>query len=127
MMSDGLPDLGDLEREVMVLVWQHGPIIAETVRERLDRPLKESTVRTVLRRLEEKGYVTHSIEGRTYVFQAVEARERVAAKAVRRIVDWFCNGSMDDVLVGMVDTQMLDRRQLEMLMAKIDEAKRGKK
>jgi len=125
-MTDALPNLGDLEREVMMLVWQHGPIIAETVRERLNRPLKESTVRTVLRRLEEKGYVTHSIDGRTYVFQAAEPREQVAAKAVRRIVDWFCNGSMDDVLVGMVDTEMLDRRQLERLIAKIDKAKRGK-
>jgi len=125
-MTDALPNLGDLEREVMMLVWQHGPIIAETVRERLNRPLKESTVRTVLRRLEEKGYVTHSIDGRTYVFQAAEPREQVAAKAVRRIVDWFCNGSMDDVLVGMVDTEMLDRQQLERLIAKIDKAKRGK-
>ncbi len=81
----------------------------------------------MLRRLEEKGYVTHSIERRTYVFQAVEPRGQVAAKAVRRIVDWFCNGSVDDVLVGMVDAKMLDRRQLEMLMAKIDEARREKK
>jgi BlaI family penicillinase repressor len=127
MMINDLPDLGELEREVMLLVWNHGHIIAETVRERLSRPLKESTVRTVLKRLEEKGYVTHLVEGRTFVFKAAESRQHVAAKAVQRIVDWFCNGSVDEVLVGMVDRQMLDREQLQMLMAKIDEAKRGKK
>lgn len=126
-MDTGLPDLGDLERDVMLLVWQHGPIVAEAVRERLTRPLKESTIRTVLRRLEEKGYVTHTTEGRTFVFSAVEPRAHVAAKAVQRIVDWFCNGSMDDVLVGMVDTDMLDRRQLKMLMTKIDGARHGRK
>src|ERR1700688_1984129 len=58
-MDDSLPELGDLEREVMHLVWANAPITAEAVRERLSRPLKESTVRTVLRRLEDKGYTTH--------------------------------------------------------------------
>jgi predicted transcriptional regulator len=125
-MDENLPDLGDLEREVMQLVWDHETITAEAVRERLERPLKESTVRTVLRRLEDKGYVTHAVEGRTYVYSAAEPRARVAAKAVKRIVDWFCNGSVDEVLVGMVDSAMLDKRQLRLLADKIAEA-RGRK
>jgi BlaI family penicillinase repressor len=126
-MDESLPDLGDLEREVMQLVWANDPVTAESVREQLDRRLKESTVRTVLRRLEEKGYVTHTVDGRTYVYHATQARGRVAAKAVQRIVDWFCNGSVEEVLVGMVDSAMLDQRQLRMLADKIAEAKRGKK
>ena len=126
-MDATLPDLGDLEREVMQLVWAHAPVTAEAVRERLQRPLKESTVRTVLRRLEEKGYVTHTVAGRTYVYQAVAPRGRVAAKAVQRIVDWFCNGSMEEVLVGMVDASMLDQRQLRLLADKVAKAKQGKK
>ena len=77
----------------MQLVWANGPVTAEAVRERLSRPLKESTVRTVLRRLEDKGYTTHTVDGRTYVYQAAEPRGHVAAKAVQRIVDWFRNGS----------------------------------
>ena len=124
-MDETLPDLGDLEREVMQLVWANGPVTAESVRERLDRRLKESTVRTVLRRLEEKGYVTHTVDGRTYVYHATQPRGRVAAKAVQRIVDW-CNGSVEEVLVGMVDSAMLDQRQLRMLADKIAEAKRKK-
>jgi BlaI family transcriptional regulator, penicillinase repressor len=124
-MDATLPDLGDLEREVMQLVWAHAPVTAEAVRERLERPLKESTVRTVLRRLEDKGYVTHTVEGRTYVYQAVAPRGRVAANAVQRIVDWFCNGSMEEVLVGMVDASMLDQRQLRLLADKVAKAKGG--
>jgi BlaI family transcriptional regulator, penicillinase repressor len=126
-MSDDLPDLGELEREVMQLVWAHAPVTAEMVRERLDRRLKESTVRTVLRRLEEKGYVSHSVEGRTYVFQARDDRQRVAAKAVRRVAEWFCNGSIEEVLIGIVDSRMLDKEQLETLSKKIEEAKRRRK
>jgi BlaI family transcriptional regulator, penicillinase repressor len=126
-MSDDLPDLGALEREVMQLVWLHAPVTAEMVRERLKRRLKESTVRTVLRRLEEKGFVNHSIEGRTYVFRAVDDRQSVAAKAVRRVAEWFCNGSIEDVLIGIVDSKMLDKQQLEQLSKKIEEAKRKRR
>ena len=122
-----LPELGDLEHEVMQLVWEHGPVTAESVREKLSRRLKESTVRTVLRRLEEKGYTTHTVDGRTYVYTAAEPRARVAAKAVQRIVDWFCNGSMEEVLVGMVDSKMLDQRQLRALADQVAKAKVGRK
>jgi predicted transcriptional regulator len=107
----------------MQLVWAHAPITAESVREKLARRLKESTVRTVLRRLEDKGYVRHIVDGRTYVYHAAQPRGRVAAKAVQRIVDWFCNGSIEEVLVGMVDTAMLDQRQLRMLADKVAKAK----
>ena len=126
-IDDSLPDLGDLEHEVMQLVWANGTITAEVVRELLSRPLKESTVRTVLRRLEEKGYTTHTVDGRTFVYQAAEPRGHVAAKAVQRIVDWFCNGSMDEVLVGMVDTAMLDPKKLHALADKIAKAKAASK
>src|SRR4030081_4139474 len=118
-MDDSLPELGDLEREVMQLVWANAPVTAQAVRERLSRPLKESTVRTVLRRLEDKGYTTHTVDGRTYVYQAAETRGRVAAKAVQRIVDWFCNGSVEEVQISKVDSAMLDQRQFRMLTDKV--------
>jgi BlaI family penicillinase repressor len=125
-MSDDLPDLGELERGVMQLVWARGPITAETVRAELKRRLKESTVRTVLRRLEEKGYVRHTVDGRTYVYRAAEPRGQVAARAVQRIVKWFCNGSVEEVLVGMVENEMLDQQQLRALADKIAKARKGK-
>jgi BlaI family penicillinase repressor len=129
--DDSLPDLGDLEHEVMQLVWANGTVTAEAVREQLSRPLKESTVRTVLRRLEEKGFTTHTVDGRTFLYRAAQPRAHVAAKAVQRVVDWFCNGSMDEVLVGMVDTAMLDPKKLRALADRVAkakaEAKGGKK
>jgi BlaI family transcriptional regulator, penicillinase repressor len=125
--DDSLENLGDLQREVVQVVWAGAPVTAETVRERLSRPLKESTVRTVLRRLEEKGYVTHTVDGRTYVYDAAEPRGRVAAKAVRRIVDWVCNGSVEEVLVGMVDSNMINRKQLRMLADRIGRRNPGRK
>jgi BlaI family transcriptional regulator, penicillinase repressor len=123
-MSNTPPDLGDLELEAMQLIWTEGPMTAELVRERLARKLKESTVRTVLRRLEDKGYLGHTVDQRTFIFHATEARHHVAAKAVKRIVDWFCNGSMEEVLVGMVDSALLDDRQLHALAARLEQAKK---
>ena len=128
-INDEAKDLGDLERAVMQLIWSNGEMTAETVRESLEhqgRPLKESTVRTVLRRLEEKGFLTHETEARTFIYRAAEARGKVAAKAVKRIVDWFCNGSMEEVLVGLVDSKMLDQKQLQDLAKKIEKARAGK-
>ena len=123
-MSEPLPDLGDLEREVMQLVWRHGPVTAEAVRERVSKPLKESTIRTVLRRLEDKGYVTHTVEGRTFHFRAAEKRGTVAARAVQQIMDWFTGGSLEEVLVGLVDNKKLDPKQLQALSEKIARAKK---
>jgi predicted transcriptional regulator len=126
-LSGELRDLGELEHEVMQLVWARGSITAEQAREELHRPLKESTVRTVLRRLEDKGYVTHTVEGRTFHFVAAEARATVAAKAVQRIADWLCNGSLEEVLTGMVDNATLSPKELQMLSDKISKARERKK
>jgi BlaI family transcriptional regulator, penicillinase repressor len=126
--SDHDPSLlGDLEREVLQLVWAKGPLTAETIREHLDRPLKDSTVRTVLSRLEEKGYLRHKVDNRTYIYESAEAPGRVAARAVKQIVDWICNGSVEELLVGMVDTKALGEDELRKLTKKITNAKKGRK
>lgn len=112
-------ELGELERDILSIVWRLGQVTAEQVREELNRPLKDSTVRTVLRRLEEKGYVMHAVDDRTFIYQPAESRQRVAGRAAKRIVDWFCEGSVEALLVGMVDSKMLDRAELQRLAERI--------
>jgi predicted transcriptional regulator len=94
------------------------------VREELDRPLKDSTVRTVLRRLEEKGYVAHSIDDRAFIYRPAQSRQRVAGRAVKHIVDWFCEGSVEALLVGMVDSRMLGQAELQRLAERIAAAQK---
>ncbi len=112
-------ELGELERGILSIVWRLGSVTADQVREDLERPLKDSTVRTVLRRLEEKGYLAHSLEQRTFVYRPAESRQRVAGRAAKRIVDWFCEGSVEALLVGMVDSKMLEGAELQRLAARI--------
>jgi BlaI family transcriptional regulator, penicillinase repressor len=114
-------NLGEVEQLVMDHVWSHGPVSSEACREALaaTRPMKESTIRTVLRRLEDKGYVTHEISGRTFIYRAAEPRQNVAVRAVKHIIDRFCGGSAEQLVIGMVDNAVLDRKQLERLAQKI--------
>lgn len=118
-------ELGELERSILTIVWRIAPITAEQVREELGRPLKDSTIRTVLRRLEDKGYLAHSLENRTFVYHPAQSRQRVAGRAVKRIVDWFCEGSVEALLVGMVDSKVLDRAELQRLAERIAEAQKS--
>lgn len=108
-------------------IWTHGPTTSEACREALapSRPMKDSTIRTVLRRLEEKGYLTHELDGRTFIYKASDARESVAVRAVKGIIDRFCGGSAEQLLLGMVDSDVLDRKQLERLARKIAENEKG--
>jgi BlaI family transcriptional regulator, penicillinase repressor len=122
-----ITDLGDLEREVLELVWKNGAVSADAVQKQLARPLKESTVRTVLTRLESKGYLRHSVENRAFIYKARESRAVAAARAVKGIADRFCNGSLEEVLVGIVDARILDRRELEQLAEKIAKFKGERK
>ena len=112
-------ELGELERSILLIIWRMGEVTAEQVREELRRPLKDSTIRTVLRRLEEKGYLAHSVENRTFLYRPAESRQRVAGRAAKRIVDWFCEGSVEALLVGMVDSKVLGRAELQRLADRI--------
>jgi predicted transcriptional regulator len=59
------------------------------------------------------------MENRTFVYRPAESRQRVAGRAVKRIVDWFCEGSVEALLVGMVDSKVLDRAELQRLAERI--------
>lgn len=110
----------------MGVVWKHASCTSEDVRTALaDRhPMKESTVRTMLKRLEEKGYVRHRVEGRTNVYSGIDAPQSVAAKAVRQIIDRLCGGSVEQLLVGMVADDVVDERELERLAQRIARRKK---
>jgi predicted transcriptional regulator len=118
-----LKNMGEVEQLVMDYIWTHGPSSSEACRQGLDasRPMKDSTIRTVLRRLEEKGFVTHETQGRTFIYKASDAPRNVAVRAVKSIIDRFCGGSAEQLVLGMVDNAVLNRKQLERLARKISE------
>jgi BlaI family penicillinase repressor len=118
-MKRSLPALGDLEHELLTILWKHGEMTALAVGKHVSRKLKDATIRTVLRRLEEKGYVIHSVVSGTFIYRAAESAESAAASAVKGIVDRFCGGSIERVLAGLVDAALLDPNQLAALAGKL--------
>jgi predicted transcriptional regulator len=120
--------LSELEHLIMGVLWQRASATAEDVRLALAErhPMKESTVRTMLKRLEEKDYVRHTVVGRTNVYTGLEGPQNVAAKAVRQIIDRLCGGSVEQLLVGMVANDVVDERELQRLAQRIARRKNRK-
>src|ERR1700685_3918857 len=120
--------LSNLEHQLMEILWKSGPGTAEQIREALapKHALKDSTIRTVLRRLQEKGYVNHKIEGRACVYSGAEKPRNVAVRAVRQILDRFCDGSLEQLLVGLVENEVVDRAELQKLAQKLARAPKSK-
>jgi BlaI family penicillinase repressor len=107
--------LTDLENAVMQAVWDLGPSSVEAVHQVIsrNRALKEATVRTLLRRLEHKGYLRHEEAGRSYIYHANEPSRGLAARAVRQIIDRFCQGSVEELVSGMVDANVLSMSEIK--------------
>jgi predicted transcriptional regulator len=101
----------------MRVVWAQGPCSVEAVYDVVsrNRDLKETTVRTLLRRLEQKGYLGHRSEGRAYLYTATEPPRSLAARAVRQIIDRFCQGSVEELVSGMVESKALSKEELSRL------------
>ena len=113
--------LTPLQQAILDFLWTNGPATGEAVRAALlpAHLLKDSSVRTLLRRLEIQGYLRHETEGKTFVYSAAMPARKVAANGVRQIIQRFFAGSVDVFLAGMVDEKILTAAQLERLAKKV--------
>jgi BlaI family transcriptional regulator, penicillinase repressor len=123
--NDTSHSLTSLQRAILDFISAKGPATADQVREGLlpKHPLKDSSVRTLLRRLEARGIVSHTTEGNVFVYRAEVASKRVAARAVKRIIDAFWSGSAEQFLAGLVDEKVLSAAQIQRLARKVRERK----
>jgi BlaI family penicillinase repressor len=113
--------LTDLQQAILDLIWARGSCTAEQIRSALQSkfPLKDSSVRTLLRRLEARGYLTHHLDGKIFVYEAAIPAQRVAAGAVRQIINRFWAGSVEQFLVGMVDEKVLSADEIRSLARRV--------
>ncbi len=113
--------LTDLQQAILDFIWTNGSATAEQVREALlpRHPLKDSSVRTLLRRLEARGLLAHRLDGKVFVYHAAVPSRSVAARAVKHIIERFCAGSVEQFLVGMVDEQVLSPDDIRQLARKV--------
>jgi predicted transcriptional regulator len=109
------------ELDIMTVLWDRGPSTAAEVRSALADDLAHTTVVTMLRILETKGYVCHTEEGRAHRFAPTVRRDAAGASALRRVVDRLFSGSEERVIAQLVQGGSLDRDRLRRLRRLLDE------
>ena len=109
----------DRELDVMGVLWELGSGTVSEVRERLPADLAYTTVLTILRNLEAKGFVRHEEEGKAHRYFPLVARQTAERSAVTRLVDRLFNGSPELLLTRLVDDHEISAEQLQRLARRL--------
>jgi BlaI family penicillinase repressor len=120
------PDLSRRERQIMDILFARGRATGQAIQERLSDQPNYSSVRTILRVLERKGYVRHFEEGLRYVYEPTVAREAASRSALQRIIRTFFDGSAKEAVAALLDPAAfhLSEKELSDLAQIIERTKR---
>jgi BlaI family transcriptional regulator, penicillinase repressor len=123
------PSLSRRERQILDVVYALGRASALQVMAKLPDAPSKTAVRTFLRILEEKGHLVHEEEGRTYVYRPCRPRERAGSGALRRVLDVFFGGSLEQAVAAHLGGSAgdLDEAELKRVASLIQQARKAKK
>jgi BlaI family penicillinase repressor len=119
--------LAEREAQLMDALWDHGPSTVNEVQSRLGDELAYTTVLTMLRKLEAKGYVGHEEEGRAHRFHALIERAAAQEGALKALVAKLFKGSSDALLLHLVSRDKLSAKQVERIEAQLRKVSRKEK
>jgi predicted transcriptional regulator len=124
-----VPELTPAQGEIMEIVWERGEVSASEVREALSRarPVARNTVRTLLERMEEKGWLAHREEGRTFFYAAAQPREATIGQKVQEVVETVCGGSAEALVTALLDYRGLNAGELMRIRQMLAQARATKK
>ena len=115
------------ERQIMNIIYQRGSAsVADVLAELPDAP-SYSTVRALLRILEEKGHLVHEKDGPRYIYRATEPRHQVGRSALKQIVQTFFDKSVEKTVATLVSDAEISDDELDRLSQLIEQAKKGGK
>jgi predicted transcriptional regulator len=107
----------------MNVLWKQGAGTVSDVVEALpaDPPVAYTTVLTLLRILEEKGYVRHTKQGRAFVYEPLVGSKEASSKAIRHLVSRFFGGSPEQLVMKLLEEE-IDARELKRIKKRISES-----
>jgi BlaI family penicillinase repressor len=111
----------DRELDVMAVLWRHGSGTVAEVRDALHEDFAYTTVLTVLRTLEEKGFVEHVTEGKAHRYLPRVAQEAAGRSALARVLDKIFEGSEELLLTQLVSDRTVSDKKLRQLRKLLDE------
>ena len=116
------PSLTDGEARLMTVLWDKGRATVADVVAALGpkRSVNYSTVQTLLRILEAKGYVTHVKEGRAFVYRPLVDERQARRKALRHLVSRLFNDSPSLLVLNLLEDQRIDPGELERVKKLLD-------
>lgn len=117
--------LGDRELDVMAVLWELGDGTVAEVRERLPADLAYTTVLTILRKLEAKGLVRHTVEGKAHRYIPRVAQKNARRTVLGRLIDKLFDGSPEQLLAHLVDDHDLTPVQVRRMRDRLGNAGRG--
>lgn len=109
------------ELDVMAVLWERGSGTVAEVRDALSDDFARTTVLTVLRTLEDKGYVTHTAEGKAHRYRPTAGPQVAGRRALRRILDTMFLGAPERLLAELVSDRRIDRAKLRQLRNLLDQ------
>ncbi len=120
-----LPELSPAQVEIMEIVWERVEVSAREVRDALapTRPVSRNTVRTLLERMEQKGWLRHRVEGRTFLYSAACPRQESIRHKVRQIVETLCGGSPATLVAALLDDEGLDDAEIQRIRKLLNRAR----
>jgi predicted transcriptional regulator len=107
--------LTERETQIMEVLWREGAASADRIRQELPDDPHDSTVRTLLRILENKGYVKHSVRGKAFVYRPAVRKASAERKAVLNIIKRFFDGSAEALVLRLIEDERVTPEQLEHL------------
>jgi BlaI family transcriptional regulator, penicillinase repressor len=125
MMSEAFYNhLSRRERQIMDVIFELGEATAAQIVERLPEPSSNSSVRILLGILEEKGYLTHHVEGSRFVYRSALEPEKAKRSALAHLIKIFFGGSTTQVVATLLDNPDLTDEEREELIRLIDQIKK---
>jgi BlaI family transcriptional regulator, penicillinase repressor len=123
-----MPELTPAQREIMEIIWERGELSASEVRRILSqtRPVARNTVRTLIERMEEKGWITHRPDGRTFLYSAAQQRNASIGQKVREVIETVCGGSPEALVTALLDYRGLSPTELERIRQMLSKARATK-
>ncbi len=111
----------DRELDVMAVLWRKGSGTVAEVRDALDDSFAYTTVLTVLRTLEDKGFVTHLAEGKAHRYLPAVTPALAGRSALSRVLDKIFSGSPELLLTQLVSDRELSESDIRRLRKLLDE------
>jgi len=123
-----LVPLSPAQREIMDIIWDTGEVTASQVRKVLcgRRKVARNTVRTIIMRMELKGWLKHRVVGRTFIYTAILPKKATIGQRVVEIVDTVCDGSAETLMTALLEYRGLSKQEADRIRTMISQAKRKK-